>query len=162
MEQKNIKIVLFLTILFSTEFANAQDAVKNQDIDYQDIDYQDIYAQNIRTGSCTEQQFQQTTQCSTQVQNNLIQSTVSNNCIFFGILGSICIEPLRECYTTQELNRYKELLIQSTVEVLISKDYAAKIEDCPEYKDFASKGLVAGNNMGIMIALIIAVAYFGF
>ena len=157
MEQKNIKIVLFLTILFSTDFANAQDAVKNQDIDYQDIDYQDI-----RTGSCTEQQFQQTTQCSTQVQNNLIQSTVSNNCIFFGILGSICIEPLSECYTTQELNLYKELLIQSTVEVLISKDYAAKIEDCPEYKDFASKGLVAGNNMGIMIALIIAVAYFGF
>ena len=154
MEQKNIKIVLFLTILFSTDFANAQDAVKNQ--------VQNLKKLKLETGSCTEQQFQQTTQCSTQVQNNLIQSTVSNNCIFFGILGSICIEPLSECYTTQELNRYKELLIQSTVEVLISKDYAAKIEDCPEYKDFASKGLVAGNNMGIMIALIIAVAYFGF
>ena len=74
-----------------------------------------------------------------------------------------CVEHLlSECYTTQELNHYKGLLIQSAVEVLISKDYAAKIEDCVECKDFASKGLVAGNNMGIMIALIIAVAYFGF
>ena len=161
MEQKNIKIVLFMTMLLSTEFANArpdlQDAIENL------VEF----GQDIGTGTCTEQRYnelnQATKQCNTQVQSSLGESTVSNVCSIFGPIFQ-CIEPIGECYNTQELNRFKGLTLQLTVETfkLFSEDLAAKLEDCPEYKDFASKGSVPGNNIGIMIALIIAVAYFGF
>ena len=162
MEQKNIKIVLFMTMLLSTEFAKArpdlQDAIENL------VEF----GKDIGTGTCTEQRYnelnQATKQCTTQVQSSLGGSTISNVCSI--LVGPIfqCIKWHGECYNTQELNRFKGLTLQLTVETfkLFSEDLAAKLEDCNEYKDFASKGPVAGNNMGIMIALIIAVAYFGF
>ena len=150
-----------MTMLLSTEFAKArpdlQDAVQNL------IEFD----QDIGTGTCTEQRYnklnQATKQCTTQVQSSLGGSTISNICSIFGPIFQ-CIEPIGECYNTQELNRFKGLTLQLTVETfkLFSEDLAAKLEDCQEYKDFASKGSVTGNNMGIMIALIIVVAYFGF
>ena len=161
MEQKNIKIVLFMTMLLSTEFAKArpdlQDAIENL------VEFD----QDIGTGTCTEQRYnelnQATKQCTTQVQSSLGGSTISNVCSIFGKIFQ-CIKWHGECYNTQELKRFMGLTLQLTVEgiKLVSEDLAAKFEECPKYKDFASKGSVAGNNMGIMIALIIVVAYFGF
>ena len=151
-----------MTMLLSTEFAKARP-------DLQDV-LEDMveFGQDIGTGNCTEQRYnelnQATKQCITQVQSSLGGSTISNVCSIF--VGPIfrCIAPIGECYNTQELNRFWGLTLQLTAETfkLLNEDLAAKLEDCQEYKDFASKGSVAGNNMGIMIALIIAVAYFGF
>ena len=85
-----------------------------------------------------------------------------------------CHEPLGECYTTQEFNRFKIITLQLIVEDTKpnNKEVLAEFEDCPQYykmfsslwqykDDLDDKGSIAGINMGILIALFIVVAYFG-
>ena len=88
-------------MLLSTGFAKArpdlQDAVENL------VEFD----QDIGTGTCTEQRYnelnQATKQCTTQVQSSLGGSTISNVCSIFGPIFQ-CIEPFGECYNIQELN----------------------------------------------------------
>ena len=87
-------------------------------------------------------------QCIQQQQAKLQRSPGSNIC---SILGPIlqCMDPLTECFTTEELNRFK------------GAEAGTEFENCQQYKDLAGEGSVAGINMGILIALFIVVAYFG-
>ena len=160
MEQKNIKIVLFnfMMMLFCLEFVqarpNLQDAMEN--------------LAEFKTGSCTTQKyselFQAMQDCIQQLRvlDKLQRSVGSNIC---SIIGPIlqCLDPLDECLTIQELNRYKGATLQVTAEglKLADKATAAKFKNCQQYKDLAGKGSIAGINKGIMIALFIIVAYFG-
>ena len=159
MDQKDAKIiVLFMTMLFCLEFVqarpNLQDAMENL------VEL----SQELKTGSCTTQRYSELTQamqqCIQQQQAKLQRSVGPNIC---SILGPIlqCMDPLDECYTIQELNRYKGATLQVTAEgiKLADKATAAKFKNCQQYKDLAGKGSIAGINMGILIALFIIVAF---
>ena len=66
---------------------------------------------------------------------------------------------LSECFTTEELNRFKGA--EELFTVLKFLKNGIEFKNCQQYKDFAGEGSVAGINMGILIALLIVAAYFG-
>ena len=61
--------------------------------------------------------------------------------------------------------RFNGAILQGTdelVKLIVKEADIAEFENCQQYKDLAGKGSIAGiNNMGILIALFIVVAYFG-
>ena len=176
MDQKNSKMVLFMTMLFCLEFVQARP-------DGPDLPTEEEYAvvvlsQVFGMGSCTTQRFSELTQAMVQCgkQNEAKLQTggpapASNTmCTVLGTMLQ-CMDPLGECYTIQEFNtvRVKTVLadivpgatLQVSAELFKDKVIAAKFENCQQYKDLAGKGSIAGINKGIMIALFIIVAYFG-
>ena len=174
MDQKNSKIVLFMTMLFCLEFVQARP-------DGPDLQTAEEYAvelsQVLGMGSCTTQRFSELTQamgqCAKQNQAKLETGDCSWCNTMCTVLGTMlqCMDPLGECYTIQEFNtvRVKTVLaqivpgatLQVSAELFKDKEIAAKFENCQQYKDLAGKGSIAGINMGIIIALFIIVAYFG-
>ena len=175
MDQKNSKIVLFMTMLFCLEFVQARP-------DGPDLQTAEEYAvelsQVLGMGSCTTQRFSELTQamgqCAKQNQAKLqIGGPAPASNTMCTVLGTVlqCMDPLGECYTIQEFNtvRVKTVLaeiipgatLQVSAELFKDKEIAAKFENCQQYKDLAGKGSIAGINMGIIIALFIIVAYFG-
>ena len=62
----------------------------------------------------------------------------------------------KECYTTQEMNRLLELVLDYLKEGIKENDgNLAKFETC------SKAGSIVGINMGLLIVLFITVAYFG-
>ena len=144
MERKNIKIVVFfMTMLFCYKFVQGlqarQDppnAIKNQKKVFQELG----------TGSCTIQRFSKLNQgmgqCIKQIEAKFdLCSTFDSHLQ--------CMDPLSDCFTTEELNRFK------------GAEAGSEFKNCQQYKDLAGEGSVAGINMGILIALLIVAAYFG-
>ena len=70
-----------------------------------------------------------------------------------------CMEPLSECFTTEEFNIFKGAEELLTVLKFLKK--GIEFKNCRQYKDLAGEGSVAGINIGILIALLIVAAYFG-
>ena len=179
MDQKNSKIVLFMTMLFCLEFVQARpDGPDLPTAEERAEEYAVELSQVLGMGSCTTQRFSELTQAMVQCgkQNEAKLQTggpapASNTmCTVLGTMLQ-CMDPLGECYTIQEFNtvRVKTVLaqivpgatLQVSAELFKDKEIAAKFENCQQYKDLAGKGSIAGINMGIIIALFIIVAYFG-
>ena len=139
MEQKNIQIVFFMTMFFCYKVQARPDppnAIKNQKKVFQELG----------TGSCTIQRFfkldQGMGQCIKQIEAKFdLCSTFDSHLQ--------CMDPLSKCFTTEELLRFKRA------------EAGTEFKNCQQYKDLAGEGSVAGINMGILIALVIVVAYFG-
>ena len=114
--------------------------------------------QELGTGSCTIQRFskldQGMGQCMKQIEAKFYHYLCSK---FASHLQ--CMDPLSECFTTEELNRFKRAEELLTVLKFLKK--GIEFKNCQQYKDFAGEGSVAGINMGILIALLIVAAYFG-
>ena len=140
MEQKIIKIVLFMTILVCTEFVQARPNLQAA------INNLVEFGQEAGAGTCTQQRINELNQalqrCTTHVQRGLGYS--STICLVIAPMMQ-CMEPISECYTTQELNTLKGVTLEYTSELLnlINRRIATQFKNCQQYQAITKPSTVA-------------------
>ena len=131
MEQKFIKIALFMTMLLCTEFVQARPDLNSVINNMVEI------SQEIGTGTCTQQRIHELNQalqrCTTQARRSLGYSATA--CSVINPMMR-CMDPMGECYTTQELNSLKGVTLEYTAEILnlINRRISTQFKNCREYQ----------------------------
>ena len=161
MEQGNTKIALVLFFSFGLVQANILPTPKMQDAQKDLAEW----AKEVGIGVCSDQRYFElsptmstcTKEKQTELQNGMASTKVCS--LIDPFLQ--CMDPLEECYTTQEINRFMRANLQIIIEYMkfVNKEAGARLENCQQYKDLASRGsAITGINMGIIIVIFTIVA----